>query len=177
MDLYHATDIYFEEFDPEKAKDFKDFGKGYYLTSNLEQALSWARNKGKITETSYVYRYSFIIEDATDLSIKELIEYNEEWVRFLRDNRILGLDTPYDLVYDRMADSTFPNISKYLNDYDAGIISENDVIAKLRIEDVKYDQYCFKTERAREYLKNRKVIIQHKNLEGNWEIYTDENTE
>ena len=33
--LYHGTDCYFESFDFRYAKSFKDFGKGFYLTSDL----------------------------------------------------------------------------------------------------------------------------------------------
>ncbi len=35
--LYHGTDREFNTFDFKYARGFKDFGKGFYLTSNIGQ--------------------------------------------------------------------------------------------------------------------------------------------
>lgn len=48
--LYHGTDKEFDTFDFTKAKKFKDFGKGYYLTTDFRQAQKWAQRKGDRTK-------------------------------------------------------------------------------------------------------------------------------
>lgn len=43
--LYHGTDKKFKNFNFSFAKPNKDFGKGFYLTSDLKQAIEWANIK------------------------------------------------------------------------------------------------------------------------------------
>ena len=43
--LYHGTAKMFQYFDLRYAKMFKDFGKGFYLTTNFMQAQKWAQQK------------------------------------------------------------------------------------------------------------------------------------
>ena len=38
MILYHGTNLDIDEIDLEKCAPFKDFGKGFYLTTLLDQA-------------------------------------------------------------------------------------------------------------------------------------------
>lgn len=54
--------IYYEEPDLAEALDFKDYGRGYYLTTNQSQAERWAiRNltDNDINDVAYVYEYEF----------------------------------------------------------------------------------------------------------------------
>lgn len=43
--LYHGTAISHDMIDLNKGGDFKDFGRGYYLTSSLQQANDWATKR------------------------------------------------------------------------------------------------------------------------------------
>ena len=45
MILYHGTNVDFDTIDLAKSKPNKDFGQGFYLTADYEQALSMARIK------------------------------------------------------------------------------------------------------------------------------------
>ncbi len=45
MKLYHGTNIDFDEIDLKKSKPNKDFGQGFYLSRNYEQALEMAKTK------------------------------------------------------------------------------------------------------------------------------------
>lgn len=38
MNLYHGTYIYFDQIDLNNSLDKRDFGMGFYTTTNLEQA-------------------------------------------------------------------------------------------------------------------------------------------
>jgi len=56
--LYHGSDNEFETFDLKLAKAFKDYGKGFYLTSSLRQAQNWAQRKAGSKTVTYIYRYN-----------------------------------------------------------------------------------------------------------------------
>ena len=45
MKLYHGSDITIEKIDFEKSKPFKDFGKGFYLSAEYEQAMEMAKQR------------------------------------------------------------------------------------------------------------------------------------
>lgn len=60
--LYHGSDQYFEKEDLSKTRGFLDFGKGFYLTTYLEQAQEWALRKSRMSDIStrsYIYEYQF----------------------------------------------------------------------------------------------------------------------
>ena len=109
--LYHGTKIYFDEPDLKKAKNRKDFGKGFYLTSNYDQAMRWAIKKLPNNDkncTAYVYEYEFDTDNAKELHVLELLEYNKEWLDFITPNRHEGeKEIVYDLIHDRMAESHY----------------------------------------------------------------------
>ena len=45
MILYHGTNITFETIDLKKSKPNKDFGQGFYLSADYEQAMAMAQTK------------------------------------------------------------------------------------------------------------------------------------
>lgn len=45
MILYHGTNIAFETIDLSKSKPNKDFGQGFYLTTDKNQAIEMAKAK------------------------------------------------------------------------------------------------------------------------------------
>ncbi len=45
MILYHGSNLEIMEIDFAKCKPYKDFGKGFYLTSLKTQAIRMAQNK------------------------------------------------------------------------------------------------------------------------------------
>ena len=77
-----------------KAKNRKDFGKGFYLTSNYDQAMRWAIKKLPNNDkncTAYVYEYEFDTDNEKKLHVLELLEYNKEWLDFITPNRHEGV--------------------------------------------------------------------------------------
>ena len=90
-----------------------DFGKGFYLTSNLEQARRWAeltvkrRGTGKAT----VSVFEFDDNSNSDLRILHFTQAQKEWLEYVTMNRknqsILNDD--YDIVIGPVAnDRTMP---------------------------------------------------------------------
>lgn len=55
MNLYHGTYIYFDQIDLNNSLDKRDFGMGFYTTTNLEQANKWALKIGKRNRTRELY--------------------------------------------------------------------------------------------------------------------------
>ena len=45
MKLYHGTNVKFDKIDLMKSKPNKDFGRGFYLSDNYEQAMEMAKTK------------------------------------------------------------------------------------------------------------------------------------
>ena len=166
--LYHGTDREFDVFDFCFAKSFKDFGKGFYLTTNFQQAQKWAQNKARIKNITYIYSYDIDAIDENEWKILELLQYNQEWVDFITESRITGKESEYDIIYDRMADSQFVEISEILQLYSDSDITAEKVIEKIKWHNHSADQYCFKNERALSLLTDKQVIIQYKDNRGIW---------
>lgn len=166
--LYHGTDQEFDVFDFSFAKSFKDFGKGFYLTSNFWQAQKWAQNKGRMKTKTYIYSYDISLIDESKWNILELFQYDKKWVDFITDSRMMGKESEYDIIYDRIADNQFTEISEILRSYSNSEINVDKVIERIKWNNDSADQYCFKNERALSLLKDRQVIIQYKDDMGRW---------
>lgn len=169
--LYHGTNQQFEEFDFGKAHPFKDFGKGFYLTSSLAQAQRWAQIKAREEENAYVYRYEVAPINPNEWDVLELLQYNKEWIDFISQCRIKGMETEHDIIYDRMADSYADNLTKYLQDYIMQKTTAENVIEKVKWnEKARKDQFCFKNPKAIQLLQNRKILVLEKEGQDNWVI-------
>ena len=79
--LYHGTNTKFEEIDIDNHSSvFKDYGQGFYLTTNLKQAWNLAHRKSNNQKEAYVYQYELKEFDSKEYNIYELLEYNREWL-------------------------------------------------------------------------------------------------
>ena len=79
--------------------------------------------------------------------IKSLTRYDKEWLDFVVNCRYKKEENEFDLVYDRMADSTAAEISDALEAYYLGKLSVFETLAIVRSRKAEYCQYCFKTEK------------------------------
>lgn len=166
--LYHGTDCAFDVFDFRYARPFKDFGRGFYLTSSFRQAQKWAQKKGEKNARAYIYSYSVAPVDFKEWNILELLKYDTDWVEFISKSRLEGMETDYDIIYDRMADNQYREISEVLRDYADGKAEPEQVIKKIRLYNDIGDQYCFKNEKALTLLQKRDTIVQHLDDTGKW---------
>ena len=144
--LYHGTDAFFEQIDPMKGKRFKDFGRGFYTTTNLNQAIRWAQRRAEYSVASSAYVYSFSINHSgiKDCNVLELLDYDENWLAYVTKCRKTNHSSEYDIIYDRMADGSIADV---LDKYYMGNISSKDALKQLSgWKQKNWDQYCFKTE-------------------------------
>lgn len=86
---------------------YLDFGKGFYTTTNLEQASRWATIKQKRTAAEVAYVNIYEIDDNflsnLNLSILVFPEANGEWLQFVTGNRRGNPLHKYDIVKGAVA--------------------------------------------------------------------------
>lgn len=157
MKLYHGSTINIECIDLSKSKPNKDFGKGFYLSADEEQAREMATYKAlQLDSEPIINVYEFderILEESTEIKIKQFSTYDEEWAEFIFANRNKASAQPahdYDIVIGPIAnDRVGLQIRHYM---------ERNIDLPTFIERLKYMkgitfQYFFGTERAIELLK------------------------
>lgn len=164
--LYHGTNKYFEQPDLKKACDFKDFGRGFYLTTNEYQAKKQAirkLNNNDKHQVGFIYEYEFELDNIEDLRVLKLLECNKEWLQFITYFRVnIEKTIDYDLIYDRMADGQRGELPDILNDYRQGKRGFEETIKLIKWEQQDRDQYCFKTPLALQKIKRKRWAEVHK---------------
>lgn len=108
MKLYHGTNKDFDRIDLLQSKPNKDFGRGFYLSADYEQALNMAQVKVEQLETGSPVVQSYLVEDddLDMLSVLRFDGYSEEWAKFILLNRNNPTDKPvheYDVVIGPIA--------------------------------------------------------------------------
>ena len=134
--LYHGSNIAIEEIDLQKTRPYKDFGRGFYLTSMKEQAQKLAQRVSRIFE-----------------------EPSKEWALFVINNRnrdyqdIYSMecnhDNKYDLVIGPVADD---DLALLFRQFSGGLISVEVLVEAMKFKKLT-NQYSFHTEKALELLE------------------------
>ena len=75
MKLYHGTNKDFDRIDLLKSKPNKDFGCGFYLSADYEQALNMAQVKVEQLETGSPIVQSYLVED-DDLDMLSVLRFD-----------------------------------------------------------------------------------------------------
>lgn len=109
MKLYHGTYTDFTQIDLSLSQKGKDFGKGFYLSDNYDQAYNMAVFKSiQFNGNPIVLQYEFdesLLYDG-ELSFSKYEEYSREWAEFVLKNRVNMSDVnihTYDVVYGPIA--------------------------------------------------------------------------
>lgn len=124
-----------------------DFGKGFYTTSDLEQATRWAKRTAARLRKAEAYVTVYQVDEAAlgRLRVLRFSRPEEGWLRFVANNRKgVPQEQVWDVVIGPVAnDQTMPVIDLYLD----GMYDEQEAIKRLLPQKLK-DQYTFKTEAA-----------------------------
>ncbi|MDO4310943.1 MAG: DUF3990 domain-containing protein [Prevotella sp.] len=155
MKLYHGSNVEFGDIDLKRSKPNKDFGRGFYLSDNYEQALDMARIKVVQLEAGRPVVMTYEVDDRflDDLRILRYDSYSEEWAKFILLNRNNPSDTPahdYDVVIGPIADD---KVGLQLWRYETNLIDLSTLVRNLKYMKGITIQYYFGTERAIKYLK------------------------
>ena len=155
MKLYHGTNIDFEKIDIAKSKPNKDFGQGFYLSSDYEQALNMANIKFEQMEFGKPLVQEYVVDEIEMEQLKCLNfeGYSEEWARFILLNRNNTSTTPahdYDIVIGPIAND---RVGVQLWKYESQLIDLPILVEKLKYMKGITFQYFFGTERAIKLLR------------------------
>lgn len=109
--LYHGSNQKIEVPDLVHSKPFKDFGRGFYLSPNKQQAWDMAFQKVSQTKEGKAEVTEFLFDEiamtAGELKVLNYPDYSEEWALFVLNNRDKNAQHPthdYDIVYGPIAD-------------------------------------------------------------------------
>ncbi len=144
MLLYHGSNVTVSKPTLLISQRALDFGRGFYLTSSLEQAVRWAkivtrrRGEGEATVNHYDLDENLL----AGLDILRFETANGDWLDYVVQNRrgqaVVG---DYDIVIGPVAnDSTLPVI----DDYMAGVYTKEEAVRRLLPQKLT-DQYALKS--------------------------------
>ncbi len=155
MKLYHGSNVSIDKIDLGRSKVGKDFGKGFYLSPDKEQAFEMGKRKALQTKEGapVVNVYIFDLERASNLKIKTFEGYSEEWADFIllnRNNSSNQAVHDFDIVIGPIAND---RVGMQIRWYTAGIIDKERFLKELKyMKGITY-QYFFGTDRAVALLK------------------------
>ena len=157
MILYHGSNVEVKEPILLKVQRELDFGRGFYTTSDLEQAARWAWRTAKRRGESnaFVTVYEVNEDELKNIRLLSFDSPNVEWLNFVVKNRkgeyIAG---DWDIISGPVADDqTAQVIDLYLE----GAYDEEEAIRRFLTQRLK-DQYAFKTNEALKLLIFKEVI-------------------
>lgn len=176
MVLYHGSYVSVEHIDLGECSRGKDFGQGFYMTSDLEQARSFiptsikkALQMGKLrnnTEVGYVSSFVFH-GNPEDFHYYDFPDADEQWLRFVTYNRgddddllsriielpkhLIDVKVGAEIISGKVAND---KTNRVITAYSTGTMGDRndpDVI-KLVLKQLKpetlNDQFCFLTQHA-----------------------------
>ena len=155
MILYHGTNTPFEDIDLSRSKPNKDFGRGFYLSANKEQAMEMAVAKVDQLETGNPIVMDYEVDETSMSTLKVLRcdSYSEEWAKFILLNRNNASNIPahyYDIVVGPIAND---RVGVQLWRYETQAIDLPTLVRNLQYMKGLTIQYFFGTERAIKLLK------------------------
>ena len=147
MKLYHGSTVAVRKPSLRPGRPNADFGKGFYTTSNPEQAERWAHIKQEREDAPRavvsVYEFDESLLDNPEWNIRHFDGADEPWLYFVTDCR-KSRSHDYDLVLGPVAnDKVFTTV----NLFESGVLSAEAAILQLKAYKT-YDQLSFHTVRA-----------------------------
>ncbi|MBR4323530.1 DUF3990 domain-containing protein [Treponema sp.] len=179
--LYHGSYCAVEDPDLEKCARFKDFGRGFYLTSSKEQAKSFAKitatkakSRGYVSAgEKFAYISCFKIESVADLNIFAYETADVNWLHCIVAHRRKDVFVElrkqmesYDVISGKIAnDDTNTTIMAYMGNVfgEMGSEQSDKMCISLLLPERLQDQFCFRTDKALSklhFLKSEKVSLE-----------------
>lgn len=147
LKLYHGSNVEVRKPSLLKSRKNTDFGRGFYTTTQKEQAEHWTSIKmdraKKGRRVVSVFEVDETILSNLKFKIREFHGPDEAWLNFVVNSR-KGIEHDYDLVFGPVAND---KVFTVVNLYESGIINATTAIAELKAYKT-YDQLSFHTERV-----------------------------
>lgn len=155
MILYHGTNASFDVIDLLRSKPNKDFGRGFYLSADKEQALEMAKAKVDQLETGTPTVMAYEVDETkmAELKVLGFDAYSEEWAKFIllnRNNASSKSVHDYDIVIGPIAND---RVGVQLWRYETQAIDLPTLVRNLQYMKGVTIQYYFGTERAIKLLR------------------------
>jgi hypothetical protein len=151
IQLYHGSTINIERINLQKSRPNKDFGRGFYLSADRQQA--WRMGEFKaLTEGGAPVMNTYLFDETVlisgELRVLTFEGYTREWAEFIflnRNNRSTKPAHDYDIVYGPIAND---RVGVQIGKYEAGDITLDQFLENLKYMKGVTFQYFFGTERA-----------------------------
>lgn len=151
IQLYHGSTVNIERIDLQKSRPNKDFGRGFYLSADRQQA--WRMGEFKaLTEGGVPVMNTYLFDETVltsgELHVLTFAGYTREWAEFIflnRNNRSTVPAHQYDIVYGPIAND---RVGVQIGKYEAGDITLEQFLENLKYMKGVTFQYFFGTERA-----------------------------
>lgn len=154
--LYHGSTVDIDHIDLSKSRPNKDFGSGFYLSADRQQAWRMGEFKALIeggVPMMNTYLFDEKVLTSGELRVLTFEGYTLEWANFIflnRNNKSKEPAHDYDIVYGPIAND---RVGVQIGKYEAGDITLAQFLENLKcMKGVTY-QYFFGTERAIAKLK------------------------
>ena len=153
MKLYHGSNVEVKVPQILKPNRELDFGNGFYTTTNLDQAIAFARrvtrNRGVGVATVSFYE----IDEDVAFPLCNVVKFEgvcNSWLDFVCDNRDGSYCGPaYDFAFGPVAnDDVYETLQLYVN----GAISRAYTMERLKVKEL-FNQLVFKTDKALAFLR------------------------
>lgn len=166
MILYHGSYCKVENPLLEKCAANKDFGRGFYLTSSKEQAVSFLRtsiykaiaNESISEGQDFGFVSSFEFSLIPELNVYSFKSADIEWLHCVASHRtenafaeIHDRMKKYDLITGKIAnDATNTTLTAYISGAygQMGTSDADEFCIKRLLPNKLQDQFCFRTEKA-----------------------------
>lgn len=154
IEVYHGSFMEIRKPDISFSRQTLDFGKGFYVTPLREQAvrgtLRWQRHGKKTIVNTYVFDDSS--SALAGVRVKDFLEYDSSWLRFIMENRSGQASESYDIIRGGVAnDKVFNTLELFFD----GLISEEEALGRLKFEKPNH-QICI----CRQDLMDRLLVFQ-----------------
>ena len=155
--LYHGTSSLFDIPRLSFCNSGKDFGKGFYLTTDKGQAVKFAKTIANRNGSSVAYVNEYIMPDFDGLSFHVFDTTNEDWLNCVIGNRskkyfkLAGPWISFDAIAGKIADDdTSQVINAYISGAYGPVGSDRAVsfAIEMFIPNRLKDQLCLRTQAA-----------------------------
>lgn len=152
MLVYHGSNVEVRKPSLLKSRKNTDFGRGFYTTTQKEQAEHWTSIKIERAKKGRRIVSVFEIDDNlltnSELKIREFHGSDEAWLNFVVDSR-KGVEYDYDLVFGPVAND---KVFTVVNLYESGVLDAPAAIAELKAYKT-YNELSFHTPRVIQALR------------------------
>jgi hypothetical protein len=152
MTVYHGSNV--EVKDPKILKPNRelDFGNGFYTTTNIDQAIAFAKrvtqNRGAGVATVSAYE----IDETAAFPLCKVVKFDgvcDAWLDFVCDNRDGAYSGPsYDFAFGPVAND---DVYRTLYLYRAGEIDREETFKRLKVKTL-YNQLVFASPLALSFI-------------------------